>query len=116
MTKRQTRAFFLGSTGVFSLIFIALTIDSHRQFPRLTHSDQITPEVIAGKHVWHRRNCINCHTLLGEGPTTLPTYQTLRQRGRRTARLFWRIPPSSTPRARSAPDAEPEASAQDIML
>jgi len=30
MTKRQTRAFFLGSTGVFSLIFLALTSDSHR--------------------------------------------------------------------------------------
>ena len=38
MTKRQTRAFFLGSTGVFTLIFIVLTIDGHRQFPRLTHA------------------------------------------------------------------------------
>ncbi|MEP7326318.1 MAG: c-type cytochrome, partial [Gemmatimonadota bacterium] len=72
MTKRQTRAFFLGSTGVFSLIFLALTIDSHRQFPTLTHSDQITPSVIAGKHVWHRKNCINCHTLLGEGAYYAP--------------------------------------------
>jgi hypothetical protein len=55
MTKRQTRAFFIGSTAVFSLIFIALTIDSHRQFGRLTNADQITPEVVAGKHVcWER--------------------------------------------------------------
>ncbi len=72
MTKRQTRAFFLGSTGLFSLIFLALTVDSHRQFPALTHSDQITPAVIAGKHVWHRKNCINCHTLLGEGAYYAP--------------------------------------------
>ena len=33
MTKRQTRAFFLGSTLLFSLIFLALTVDGHRQFP-----------------------------------------------------------------------------------
>ena len=50
-TKRQTRAFFLGSTGLFSLIFVGLTIDAHRQFPKLKHSDQITADVIAGKHV-----------------------------------------------------------------
>lgn len=72
MTKRQTRAFFLGSTGIFSLIFLALTIDTHRQIPRLTHSDQITPEVIAGKHIWHKKDCVNCHTLLGEGAYYAP--------------------------------------------
>ena len=29
-------------------------------------------QVIAGKHVWHRKNCINCHTLLGEGAYYAP--------------------------------------------
>lgn len=71
-TKRQTRAFFLGSTGVFALIFLGLTIDGHRQFATLTHSDQITPQVIAGKHVWHKKDCVNCHTLLGEGAYYAP--------------------------------------------
>ena len=42
------------------------------QFPALTHADRITPDVIAGKHVWHRKNCINCHTLLGEGAYYAP--------------------------------------------
>lgn len=71
-TKRQTRAFFLGSTCVFSLIFVALTVDGHRKFGALTHADQISADVIAGKHVWHRKNCINCHTLLGEGAYYAP--------------------------------------------
>jgi nitric oxide reductase subunit C len=79
MTKRQTRAFFVGSSGLFSLIFLALTIDSHRQFPALTHADQITPEVVAGKHVWHRKNCINCHTLLGEGAYYAPDLTKIAQ-------------------------------------
>jgi nitric oxide reductase subunit C len=89
MTKRQTRAFFLGSTGLFSLIFLALTVDSHRQFPALTHADQITPAVIAGKHVWHRKNCINCHTLLGEGAYYAPDLTKIAdQRGAPYLRSF----------------------------
>lgn len=89
MNKRQTRAFFLGSTGLFSLIFLALTVDSHRQFAALTHADQITPEVIAGKHVWHRNNCINCHTLLGEGAYYAPDLTKIAdQRGAPYLRAF----------------------------
>lgn len=89
MTKRQTRAFFLGSTGLFTLIFIYLTYDSHRQFGSLTHADKITPEVIAGKHVWHRKNCINCHTLLGEGAYYAPDLTKIAdQRGAPYLRAF----------------------------
>jgi nitric oxide reductase subunit C len=89
MTKRQTRAFFLGSTGLFTLIFLGLTIDSHRQFPALTHADRITPDVIAGKHVWHRKNCINCHTLLGEGAYFAPDLTKIAdQRGAAYLRTF----------------------------
>jgi nitric oxide reductase subunit C len=72
MTKRQTRAFFYAGTGIFAIVFVALTVDSHRQFGALTHSDQITPAVVQGKHVWHRKNCVNCHTLLGEGAYYAP--------------------------------------------
>jgi nitric oxide reductase subunit C len=89
MTKRQTRAFFLGSTALFTLIFIALTIDSHRKFPALTHADHITPDVIAGKHVWHRKDCINCHTLLGEGAYYAPDLTKIAdQRGAPYLRSF----------------------------
>ena len=89
MTKRQTRIFFLGSTLLFSVIFLALTVDGHRQFPRLTHSDQNTPQVIAGKHVWHRKNCINCHTLLGEGAYYAPDLTRIAdQRGAPYLRAF----------------------------
>lgn len=93
MTKRQTRAFFVGSTALFSLIFLALTIDSHRQFPHLTNADEITAEVIAGKHVWHRKNCINCHTLLGEGAYYAPDLTKIaQQRGAPYLRSFLEEP------------------------
>src|SRR5690606_31685680 len=62
MTKRHTRLFFIGGTLLFALIFLGLTIDSHRQFGALTNAENITEEVVEGKHVWHRNNCISCHT------------------------------------------------------
>lgn len=93
MTKRQTRAFFLGSTIVFSLIFLGLTVDTHRQVPRLTNADGITPAVLAGKHVWHRKNCINCHTLLGEGAYYAPDLTGIAaQRGDAYLRSFLQDP------------------------
>lgn len=72
MTKRHTRLFFIGGTLFFATIFLGMTWDSHRQFATLTNADQITPAVSAGKDVWHRGNCINCHTLLGEGAYYAP--------------------------------------------
>lgn len=93
MTKRQTRAFFLAGTGLFTAVFIALTVDTHRQVPALTHADRITPQVIAGKHVWHRKNCINCHTLLGEGAYYAPDLTKIaQQRGAAYLKAFLQEP------------------------
>jgi nitric oxide reductase subunit C len=72
MNKRQTRLFAIGSTAIAALAFLGLTIDSHRQFPKLTNADKLTPQVVAGKDVWHKNNCINCHTLFGEGAYYAP--------------------------------------------
>jgi nitric oxide reductase subunit C len=72
MTKRQTRLFFIGGTVLFFLIFVGLTIDTHRQIPALTNTHLMTAQVVAGKKVWYRENCINCHTLMGEGAYYAP--------------------------------------------
>ena len=93
MTRRQTRFFFIAGTTIFSAVFIALTIDSHMRFGELTHADAITPEVIEGKHVWHRKNCINCHTLLGEGAYYAPDLTKIAQhRGEAYLRQFLQDP------------------------
>jgi nitric oxide reductase subunit C len=93
MTKRQTRLFFLGGTFLFAAIFVALTIDSHRQFGTLTNAEDITEDVVEGKHVWHRKNCINCHTLLGEGAYFAPDLTKITQmRGEAYLTAFLRDP------------------------
>ena len=93
MTRRQTRFFFVAGTTVFAIIFVALTIHSHTRFGELTNADAITADVIAGKHVWHRKNCINCHTLLGEGAYYAPDLTKIAQhRGDAYLRQFLQDP------------------------
>jgi nitric oxide reductase subunit C len=83
----------VAGTTIFAAIFIVLTIHSHSKFDELTHAEAITPEVIEGKHVWHRKNCINCHTLLGEGAYYAPDLTKIAQhRGAVYLRQFLRDP------------------------
>jgi len=79
MNKRQSRHFAIACTGMAALAFLVLTADSHRQFPELTNAENITPEVIDGKDVWHDNNCINCHTLFGEGAYYAPDLTKITQ-------------------------------------
>ena len=60
-------------------MFLGLTLDSHRQFPELTNAENISPEVTHGKDVWHKYNCINCHTLFGEGAYYAPDLTKITQ-------------------------------------
>ena len=62
LSKSQARTFFLGGTLFFSLVFILLTIDTMRQIPAQTKSQNITPAVAAGKQNWGENKCIGWHT------------------------------------------------------
>jgi nitric oxide reductase subunit C len=93
MNKRQARMFAIGCTAAATVVFIGLTIDSHRQFPKLTNAQNITPEVTRGKDVWHVNNCINCHTLFGEGAYYAPDLTKITQhRGAAYLQAYMRDP------------------------
>lgn len=93
MNNRQARNFAIASTGISALVFLILTLDSHRQFDELTHSENITPAVTHGKDVWHKYNCINCHTLLGEGAYYAPDLTKITQhRGEAYLKAYMRDP------------------------
>lgn len=93
MNNRQARLFAIGSTAVAALLFLGMTLDSHRQFPTLTNAENITPEVIHGKDVWHKYNCINCHTLFGEGAYYAPDLTKITQhRGEPYLHAYMRDP------------------------
>lgn len=93
MTRQQARLFAIVSSAAVTIAFLGMTIDTHRQIPRLTHEDKLTPQVIAGKNVWHKFNCTNCHTLLGEGAYYAPDLTKIAvQRGPEYLRAFMHDP------------------------
>lgn len=93
MNNRQARIFAIASTGIAALVFLVLTLDSHRRFPGLTNAENLTPEVVRGKDVWHKYNCINCHTLFGEGAYYAPDLTKITQhRGEAYLQAYMRDP------------------------
>ncbi|MDG4720447.1 MULTISPECIES: c-type cytochrome [Thalassospira] len=73
LTKSAARNIFYGGTIFFLVIFLGLTLHSHNYIVNeSTNEDTLTESVVAGKHIWERNSCINCHTLLGEGAYFAP--------------------------------------------
>lgn len=93
MNKRQSRIFAIVATGIAVVAFIGMTLHSHTRFDELTNAQDITPEVTAGKDVWHKYNCINCHTLFGEGAYYAPDLTKIAQhRGAAYLKAYMRDP------------------------
>jgi len=67
VSLRTARWIFYVGTLISLVLFLALTVDTHRQVRALTHVDQLSEQVVAGKRVWHKYNCNDCHTVLGFG-------------------------------------------------
>ena len=81
LSKSQAKLFFLAGTVIFSSLFLALSFDTHvNRVDDQTHSENITPEVIAGRHLWDENNCMGCHTLLGEGAYYAPELTKVMER------------------------------------
>lgn len=72
LSKSSARRFFLLGTVACSVAFVLLTLDTIRQVPKRTHAENITPEVVHGKKLWEDKNCMGCHTLMGEGAYYAP--------------------------------------------
>lgn len=73
MTKSMARNIFYGGSLFFILIFVGLTMHSHRYIVTTsTDAEGLTESVVLGKHVWEKHACINCHSLLGEGAYFAP--------------------------------------------
>lgn len=79
-TKQMARNMFYGGSVFFILVFAGLIFDSERRIPARSNAQDITPAVINGKKLWETRNCIGCHTLLGEGAYFAPELGNVHQR------------------------------------
>ena len=72
LTSQAARNIFYGGTAFFILLFAAIVLDTEQRIPQRSNVAELTPAVVRGKHVWETRNCIGCHTLLGEGAYFAP--------------------------------------------
>jgi nitric oxide reductase subunit C len=67
MSEKMAKCIFWVGTLVSLALFLALTVDTRRQFDALTHADTLDDQVVSGKRAFERHNCNDCHTLLGFG-------------------------------------------------
>lgn len=98
LSKSQARFFFLGGTIFFTVIFVGLTVDTVRQVPKLSRQDRMTEQVVRGKHLWDRSNCMGCHTILGEGGYYAPELtRVVERRGKEWIAVFIKDPEAMFP-------------------
>ncbi|MDF0602420.1 cytochrome c [Psychromarinibacter sp. C21-152] len=73
MTKSMARNIFYGGSLFFIIIFVGLSVHSHRYITTTsTDHEGITESVALGKQLWEKHACINCHSIMGEGAYFAP--------------------------------------------
>lgn len=103
-TKSMARNIFYGGTVFFFLLFLALSFDTNNALPARDNRANLTPAVVAGKKIWETRNCIGCHTLLGEGAYFAPELGNVyKRRGGDFIKAWIKSQPTGAPGRRQMP-------------
>ena len=79
MTERTLQRTFVWGTAFFMVALIVMSRDSLRQVTT-ARTPALTADVVAGKHAWGRRNCNDCHTILGIGAYFAPDLTKVAER------------------------------------
>ncbi len=66
MTEQALQRTFVGGTAVFLVVLAAMTVDSLHKV-NAGRTPAVTDQVAHGKYVFQRKNCNDCHTILGIG-------------------------------------------------
>lgn len=103
-TKSTARNIFWGAAVFSFLLFLALTFDTTAALPKRDNRQNLTPEVVRGKHIWETNNCIGCHTLLGEGAYFAPELGNVyKRRGPDFIKGWMQAQPTGAPGRRQMP-------------
>ncbi|MCH7341799.1 cytochrome c [Pelomonas sp. CA6] len=103
-TSQRARNIFYGGSLFFVLLFTALIVDTEKRIPERSKAAEITPAVVRGKHIWETRNCIGCHTLLGEGAYFAPELGNVyKRRGGDFIKAWMKAQPTGAPGRRQMP-------------
>lgn len=103
-TSQMARNIFYGGTTFFVLLFAALIFHTETKIPERSKSAELTPAVVRGKHLWETRNCIGCHTLLGEGAYFAPELGNVyKRRGGDFIKVWIKAQPTGVAHRRQMP-------------
>lgn len=103
-TKGMARNIFYGGAVFFFLLFLALTFDTVQALPQRDHRENITDSVVRGKHIWETRDCVGCHTILGEGAYFAPELGNVyKRRGGEFIKAWIKSQPTGAPGRRQMP-------------
>lgn len=104
-TKSAARNIFYGGAVFFFLLLIGLTFDTMRTLPERDNRENLSESVLRGKHVWETRNCIGCHTLMGEGAYFAPELVNVyTRRGPEFIKAWMQGQPTGAPGRRQMPN------------
>ena len=104
-TKSTARNIFYGGSVFFFLLFLGLTFDTLRALPKRDNSANLTESARHGKKIWETRNCIGCHTLLGEGAYFAPELGNVyKRRGPDFIKAWMQSQPTGAPGRRQMPN------------
>ena len=103
-TKQAARNIFYGGAVFFTLLFAGIVFDSESKIPARSNAQNITESVVRGKYIWETRNCIGCHTLLGEGAYFAPELGNVyKRRGPEFIKAWIKGQPTNAPGRRQMP-------------
>lgn len=98
LAKSQAKWFFLGGTALFSVAFLALTVDSLGQVAARSNEQALSESAIRGKKTWDKSNCMGCHTIFGEGAYYAPELtKVVERRGKDWIAAFLKDPEAMFP-------------------
>ena len=66
MTEKAWQRTFLWGSAVFLVLLVGMTADSLHKI-NAGRTPPVTDQVARGKYVFQRKNCNDCHTILGIG-------------------------------------------------
>jgi nitric oxide reductase subunit C len=114
MENRGVRNLFIGGSLAFFVVFVGLTYDTMKKHD--SRVPPITEEVSRGKMLWHKYDCIGCHTIFGNGSYFGPDLtKTTRNKPASYLRTFL-MDPKATNKAAAMPRLGiTESEAADIV-
>ena len=103
-TSQMARNIFYGGSLFFILVFLGLVFHTETTIPERSKAGDLTESAIRGKHIWETRNCIGCHSLLGEGAYFAPELGNVyARRGPDFIKGWMQAMPTQTPGRRQMP-------------